>query len=298
MNKELRNFLDNNNIIIKKITIKHDVIIIIADNKKFVIKKKNKELEKLFSYLNSRGFSYFPNIIYSTDNYDIYKYIEGVQLPKEEEGIDIIKLLTILHSKTTYYKDVDEDYYKEIYESVIDRIQYLYNYYDDMVDVINNIEYMSPSQYLFIRNISIVFQALNYSKNNINKWYDIIKEKKRIRMVNIHNNLTLEHYILSDKPYFISWRFSKRDMPIYDIINFYKKYYNVLDFCELLRIYELHYPLLKEEKILLFSFISIPNKIEFNDNVYDMCIKINNFYEYLSCSEKLISDINSKAEKS
>ena len=196
----------------------------------------------------------------------------------------------MLHSKTTFYKDIDEDYYKEIYEEINSKINYLENYYNDIAEIIEKEEYMSPSNYLFVRNITLVFQALNYCKQNISKWYDIISEKKRLRVVNIHNNISLDHYLLGNKPSFISWRLSKRDMPIYDLINFYKKYYLELDFCELLRNYELTYPMLPEEKILFFCLISLPEKIEFNDSEYKLCQKIKKFYDYLNTSDKFIMD--------
>ena len=90
---------------------------------------------------------------------------------------------------------------------------------------------MSPPSY----SISKLFSALNYAKNNIDKWYSIIEKKKRIRIVNIHNNLSLDHYLLSERPYLISWRLSKKDLPIYDLLKLYKKYYKELDFFDLLK---------------------------------------------------------------
>ncbi len=297
MNKEIRELFDDNNIVIRKITIKNNVKIVDVGTDKLVIKKRDKNLEDLFKYLNGRGFNFFPAIKYKTDNYDIYDYIEGVSLDREEEAIDIVKLLSVLHNKTTFYKDIDDAYCKEIYEDFIDQIEYLNNYYNDWANIIEKEEYMSPSNYLFIRNISKIFQALNYCKININKWYDLIKNKKRIRIVNIHNNLSLEHYLFADKPYFISWRLSKKDMPIYDIINFYKKYYDELDFSDLLRIYELQYPLLKEEKLLLFCLISMPGKLEFNEREYDMCLKVSNFYNRIYSSEKIINDTEEKIKE-
>ena len=290
MNKELRQLFDKKNIITKKITIKHNVTIIDTGTKKLVIKKRTKNLNNLFKYLNSRSFNYFPEITYQTKNYDIYEYIEDVELSKEERALDIIKLTTMLHSKTTFYKDIDEDTYKELYENILERIEYLTNYYNDYAEIIEREEYMAPSKYLFIRNITKVFQALNYCKYNIEKWYDIINEKKRIRIVNLHNNLSLDHYLLSNKPYFISWNESRKDMPIYDMINLYKKYYLDLDFCELLRNYEISYPLLPEEKILFFTLISIPDKLEFSKSEYNNCQKVKKFYDYLNTSEKLLSD--------
>lgn len=297
MNRELSELFREKNITTKKITIKKDVRIIDTGSKKLVIKKREKDQSKLFAYLLSRSFDFFPKILYKTDNYDIYEYIKDVDIPREERALDIIKLTTLLHLKTTFHKDVDEDYYKEIYENIVNKINYLENYYNDIAEIIEREEYMSPSNYLFIRNISRVFQALNYSKYNIEKWYKIIDEKKRIRVVNIHNNLSLEHYLVGEKPCFISWKYSKRDMPIYDLIKLYKRYYANLDFCELLRNYEIPYPLLPEEKLLLVSLISIPERIEFNESEYNLCLKIKKFYDYLNSTEKFISDYFPEKQK-
>ncbi|MBQ6494554.1 MAG: hypothetical protein IJI49_00975 [Bacilli bacterium] len=290
MNREIRELFDNNNIIIDKITIKSSVLIIDSGSNKYVVKKKNTVIDSLYRYLRSRNFYHFPNILYETDNYSVFEYINGINIPNEEASVDIIKLCSLLHSKTTFYKDVDEDYYKKIYEDVIDRINYLYNYYDDFANIIDSEEYMSPSNYYFIRNVSLLFSNLNFCRYAIEEWLKLIKEKKRIRVVNLHNNLSLDHFLLSDKSYFISWEKSKRDMPIYDLINFYKKYYDDFDFSELFGIYESFYPLLREEKLLLLCLISIPDKLLFNDNEYDMCNNINNFYNYIKASLRIVED--------
>ena len=290
MNKELRELFDENNLITKKITIKNNVRIIDSGEEQFVIKRRDKKLDSLYKYLKSRSFDYFPEILYQTDNYDIYHYIEDAPITKEERGNDLIKLVTLLHNKTTFYKEIDDNTYKELYENTISRIEYLNNYYQDIIEIIEKEEYMSPAHYLFARNISKLFFNLNYCRDKIDKWYKIIEEKKRIRIVNLHNNLSLDHYLLNDKPYLISWRLSKKDIPIYDLIQLYKKYYQELDFYELLRNYEMNYPLLKEEKILFFCLISIPEKIDFNDTEYELCKKIQDFYNYIFSTEKLIND--------
>lgn len=290
MNKELRDLFDQNGIITKKITIKNNVRIIDTGEEEFVIKRREKNLDPLYQYLKSRSFDYFPEILYQTDNYDIYKYIKDVPISIEERAGDLIKLVTLLHSKTTFYREIDDDTYKELYENTIERIDYLNHYYQDIIEIIEQEEYMSPSNYLFARNISKLFASLNYCRYQIDKWYEMIEEKKRIRIVNLHNNLSLDHYLSNEKPYLISWRLSKKDIPIYDIIQLYKKYYNDLDFCELLREYEIYYPMLKEEKILFFCLISIPEKIEFHDSEFELCKKIQKFYQYLFTTEKLIND--------
>lgn len=290
MNRELRKLFDDNNLLIRKITLVNNVKIVDTGNERIVIKKREKSLDELFKYLKSRSFDYFPEIMYKTDNYDVYRYIEDTDIEKEEKLLDIIKIVTMLHSKTTFYRDIDDDTYKELYEKIIDRIDYLYNYYNDIVEVIEGYEYMSPSNYLFVRNVSKLFASLDYAKYQINNWYNIISEKKRVRIVNIHNNLKLEHYLLSDRPYLISWENSKRDIPIYDLIKLYKEYYNNMDFCELLRLYEGYYPLLEEEKSLLFCLITIPKKLEFLGREFDMCKKVKEFYDYMNSTDRLITD--------
>lgn len=297
MNHEIRNLFDDNKIITRKITLVGNVRIVETDDDKLVIKKRVNDLDETFKYLKSRSFEYIPEIIYKTPNYDVYKYINDSTLDDEEKILDIIKLVTLLHSKTTYYKEIDDDTYKELYENTINQIDYLYNYYNDIAEIIESNEYMSPSNYFFIRNISKLYASLDYAKYQINNWYNIIEEKKRIRVVNIHNNLSLDHYLFDNKPYLISWNLSKKDIPIYDLITLYKRHYKELDFCDLFRVYESHYPLLKEEKSLLFCLLSIPDKLDFNDKEINLCIKVKKFYEYLFSTDKLINDYMPFLEK-
>lgn len=290
MNRELRNLFDEKNLIVKKLTLINNIRIVDTGDEKLVIKKREKKLDDLFHYLRSRSFECFPEIIYSTDNYDIYKYVDDTKLEREEKLLDIIKIVTMLHSKTTFYKDIDDDTYKELYEKIISRIDYLYNYYSDIIEVIESYEYMSPSNYLFARNVSKLFASLDYAKYQINNWYNIIEEKKRIRVVNIHNNLRLEHYLFDDRPYLISWDKSKRDIPIYDLISLYRNYYNEVDFCDLFKLYEGYYPLLEEEKYLLFCLVTIPEKLDFNGKEFELCKRVKKFYDYMNATDRLIND--------
>ena len=293
MNKELRELFDKNNIITKKITLKNNVKIIDDGNDRLVIKRRDKDLNDIYKYLKSRSFDFIPNLVYQTDNYDVYNYVDDYEIDIEERAQDIIRLVSLLHSKTTFYKDIDDDTYKELYESVTHQVDYLINYYNDIAEVIEKEVYMTPSHYYFIRNISKVFASLNYCRFYIDKWYKIIEEKKRIRITQIHNNLSLDHYLVGDNnPSLISWRKSKKDIPIYDMVNMYKKYYKDLDFYELLRKYEMSYPLLEEEKYLFFVLISIPEKLDFRDNEFNVCKRVNDFYIYLFSCEKLITDYN------
>ena len=271
---------------INKLTIKSNAKII--DNKIVIKERKNNNIDKTYRYLKSRSFDYFPEPIEIDNTKEIYPYIDDTEEPIEQKAIDLTHLVSLLHNKTTFYREVDIDKNKEIYEDILSRLEYLNNYYTDLITLIEKEVYMSPSSYLIARNINIIFQSIYFSKDKIEEWYKKIENNKNERVVNIHNNINLNHYRKSDKPYLISWNKSKIDKPIYDLLTFYQNHYLELDFDDLFHYYESNYPLKEEERILLFTYMAIPPKIEIEDSEYKMCIKINKIIDYLYKTSNLI----------
>lgn len=292
MNNNLREILAKYDIPINKITILSNAKIV--DDKIVVKERKNEDIDKTYSYLKSRSFDYFPEPIAMFDKYELYPYIDSGYEPKEQKAMDLMYLLSLLHSKTTFYREVDIDRNKEIYENIVNDLDYLNNYYSDLITSIEKEVYMAPSSYLIARNINIIFESIYYSRNIIESWYKKIENNKNERVVNIHNNITLDHYIKSEKPYLISWNKSRIDSPIYDLLSFYKNHYLELDFDDLFNYYESSYPLKEEEKLLLFSYMSIPDKIELENDEYRMCIKINKMIDYLYKTSNLIMNYQKK----
>lgn len=231
-------------------------------------------------------------MIREDDNYFYYKYVMDIDEPNEQKIIDLINILSLLHSKTTMYKEVDIDYYKYIYEDIKKEIDDSYNYYNLIMDNIDSIVYMSPSNYLIARNISLIYGAIDFARRNIDIWYKLIENKRKVRVVVVHNNLSLEHYIKYDKPYLISWDNSKIDMPIYDLISLYNNHYLDFEFSELLDIYFNKYSLMKEELILFLVIISIPKKIIYNDSEYKNVINIRRQLDYIYKTSELVKKYN------
>lgn len=276
-----------------------NVTIVDTNNKKYVIKEKNREDKtSIFKYLNSRSFDYYPRILSDkTDAYEITEYVEQVDMPDEQKMLDMIDLVALLHSKTTHYEEVDEEEYKEIYEDINNNIAYLYSYYNDLLSIAENSIYMSPSQYMLALNISKIFGALNFCKDEIDKWYSIVKEKRKQRLVVLHNNLDLSHFIKNKSAYLISWNKSKIDIPIFDLYKLYRRHSLNYDFSEIFKRYEHSYPLLEEEKKLFFILISMPDKLEYSESEYQMCSEISNIIENLARTENFISPYYSKNTK-
>ena len=270
-------------------TLKGNVTLLHTTSGDFVIKKKNNDIKSIYSYLKSRNFDYFPNLIDdSRSDVNVFEYVEEVSMPEEQKAQDLINTVSLLHNKTTYYKVVSEDTFKSIYESIKSNIDYLQKYYDDLINKIKTVEYMSPSQYLIIRNSSKIFSALNFCYQELNNWFNSVSGENKQRVALIHNNLSLDHFIKNEKDYLISWDRSKIDSPVLDLINFYNNNFFDLDFETLFNMYLNKYPLNENEKKLLFVVISLPKKIEIKDNEFDTCIVVRNVLDYLFKTEELI----------
>lgn len=246
--------------------------------------------QNIYDYLKTRNFNYLPKIISDkNDRYEITEHIESYDIPNEQKMIDMINLVSLLHNKTTHYEETEGDDYKEIYEDIKNNIEYLYSYYNDNINIIDTKIYMSPSEYLLARNISKIFNALNYANKELDEWYKIVKQKTKKRLVVLHNNLSLEHFIENDKPYLISWNKSKIGIPIFDLYKLYIKEGVKYEFSETLKQYEKNYPLYEEERKLLFILMALPPKIEEKKSEYEKTKEIRRIIDQIEKTEKIIS---------
>ena len=157
MNKEIRDVLDENNFILKKITLKGNVKILDNGKIKLVVKRKgSKDLANVFNYLSARSFNNYPKIVFSSKNYNFFEYVTDSVEPFPQKLTDLMIVTSILHQKTTFYKNIDSNEYKFLYENILNQVDYLENYYKDFLSLVDRNEFMSPSSYLFARNSSIV----------------------------------------------------------------------------------------------------------------------------------------------
>lgn len=293
------------NEILKKYNIKphryekNGKVIIVSDEVNKYVIKKNQRNQEIFEYLRNRSFDYYPKILNdSNDSYEISEYIYDDYIPDEQKMLDLIKLVSLLHNKTTHYKEVDFADYKTIYETLSNNIEYLYSYYNDIITLIETKVYMSPSEYLLARNISKIFGALNFSKQELEKWYKLVENKTKQRVVVLHNNLDLSHFRSNTKNYLLSWDKAKLGIPIFDLYILYKRHGLDFNFEEILKYYESSYKLQEDEKILFFILIALPDKIEFDGTLYEQTKKIGKFLDLSYKTESLISPYYTKKEPS
>lgn len=294
--KLFKKILDKNDLKVDKYTMKGKTMIVNTPLGQFALKKGN--LDNIYKYLLSRNFEYFPKVIDSNEDSTIYEFVDDVKYDNEQRAFDLIHTIALLHSKTTYYKDVDIDEYKKIFEETMEKINYIYNYYMDVINIIESKIYMSPSEYLIARNISKVFSCIYFCKNELEQWYEIVKNEKRKRVVTLHNNLKLDNIIRNKSVYLIGWEYSKIDSPIYDFINFYNNYALYFDFRSLLNEYERIFPFKEEEKKLLSVLISIPSKIPNTEKEYNKVKNVRQLLDKIYKTEMLLTPKEKEETKS
>lgn len=274
---------------IKSIRYLNSAKIIETEDENYVIKTRKRELESLFQYLNIKNFSnYLPLENSPTEPLEIYRYIEEDKINDSDKAIELVYIMSMLHIKTTTYENINLDNIKKIYEDILNKLNYLQMYYFELQDNIENREYMSPAEYLLIRNISKIYAAINFSKQTIEKWYQEKKTQKKERQVMLHNNLKLEHFLKKNNSYIINWNKARKGIVVYDFLNFYKNEYLTLEMESLFDIYKSKYQYTHTEQLLFYSLLAIPPKVELKTTNYLNTIEVRNLLTYLDKTNQLI----------
>lgn len=281
-----------------RVTKKKNVTILDSTKGSFVIKsKENEKVRDAYNYLISRKFDYFPKLADEMrSDVNVFEYIDDTPMPKEQKASDMIDIVALLHNKTTYYKEITEDKYKEIYEGLDNNINFTKNYYDNLYYRLIEEIIPSPSHYLLLRNMYKLFAALDFAHEELEEWYELVKSEKKQRVAFIHNNLETDHFIRNSKGYLISWERAKIDSPILDLINFYQKEYMNLDFETLFTKYMNSFPLNKEEQKLLFIVLSIPPMIKLEGREYVVVSKVRKELDYIFKTENLVQHFRATTE--
>ena len=273
-----------------KVTVKGNTKIFNCTKGNYVIKpKKEKDIKELYKYLSSRSFEYYPKLIEDNrSDVNVYEYIEDNSIDDEQKLYDLINLISLLHNKTSYYKEVTNDKIKSIYEELLGRVLYMEEYFNKMIFEIEDNLFVSPSGNLLLNNSSKIFESMTFLKREIEEWYKISIDSNKMRVSLIHNNLELEHYIKNKDDYLISWDNYKIDSPVLDIVKLYKRIYLNMDFSEPLKIYMEKFELTNIEKKLLFIMLVMPDEINLTDNELKNVSLVRKYLDYIYKTENLI----------
>jgi len=264
------------------------------DNNYYILKPRKIEIEDIYSNLINRNFNNFLSPIEINNSYEKYEFINELNSSDDDRSNDIVYLMSLLHNKTTSFNEVNENELKTRFEEIIKILDETYEYYSNLQNIIEEEIYMSPAEQLLMNNISKIYYLLNISRKNIEDYYEIISNKKVERKSIIHGNLKMNHILESKEKYLISWNNSKKEIPVYDLVKFYKNEYEKIELSSLYENYKSKYKLNEEEENLFISLISIPNIIKLDKTNYIDCININGLVDYVDKTIAFISKQNQK----
>ncbi len=271
---------------IKKISYFEKYIIIDSGTAKYLLKLKDSNKEELFNHLKQINYSYFmPMINDYSDYYELYPYYDDNIGGNYTKAKELLYALAILHLKTTTYLEYSQDEMKEMYENTNILIDTLGKYYLDLQDYFEGIEFLSPGQYLLMKNISKVHYLLRIAKKNLDDWF---KELESVREVLLLNNVSLNNFRVGERSYFIDFKEAKNGLVVYDLVNFYKNEVLNVDFVSLFDFYTSKYRLNKDELELFYALICIPEKIVFTKNNYQDSLKVRKFVDYVNVTLNFI----------
>lgn len=279
-----------------KVSVKGNTKIFNCTTGNYVIKnKKDKNIKELYKYLNSRSFKYYPKLIEDNrDEVNVFEYVEDNSIDNEQKLMDLINLISLLHSKTSYYKEITNDKIKEIYEELLGRVEYMEDYFNKIIFEIEDNVFPSPSGNLILINSNKIFSSLIFLKKEIEEWYKISMDSNKMRVSIVHNNLELDHYIKNENEYLISWDNYIIDSPILDIVKLYKNVYLTMEFSNPLKLYMEKFPLNEDEKKLLFIMLVMPDEINLTDNEIKNIAIVRKYLDYIYKTENLIRPYYSK----
>lgn len=289
MNNEIRSIIKEHNL--KPISYRKikKAYIIDTKNERLVLKTNTNNYD-IYKYLSSRGFNCFPPNYNTKGNYDLTSFIEDNSMNNSQKLNDLISVVASLHKKTSYTREVDLDDIKELYEKLAKKINNGIKFYSELNDYIDTLMFYSPGEYLLIRNISLIYFMLEFTRRKLDEWYHDIKNEKSIRNSLIHNNLDLDHLLINNGYYLISWDKATFSYPIDDLYQLYSNYYSMMEFNDFLKIYQGINNLNKLELDLLLIELAIPSVIEFTNDTYLDTKKINNMLFYLNKIYKMIKN--------
>lgn len=286
-----------NDLIIYRCYYVHGEKVIETDKGKFFVTPKCNDKEQLFRFLEKRDFPFFlPIYKIDRDSYEIYPYHDDF-MSADDKAVDLIHILSLLHIKTTSYQEVSIDSVKKNYEELLEKVNSLEQYYHQLQEDFESHVYMAPDEYLFIRNVSLLYENLILCKNYINQWYQTKSNSQRERVVLLHKKPWLSNFVDQKTPYFTHWDLSEKGYPIYDFLSFYKKHYLELEMSSLFQIYQSKFQFNDEEKYLFYCLLLLQDKILFSNDHYQNTVVVHQYIIYAFKVKEFVLKQNQKNQE-
>ena len=283
---------------VQKYSYQKDIRFLQLPDQKVVVKpKKRYDLETVYRYLQDHHVTSYVSPLAIEKNEVLFPYCEDALLTADEKAKKMLYTLSIWQNKTTTHQRLDIDEVKARYEMYRKKIADTNLYYHNLQDMIETKVYMSPSEYLLVRNSSLIYAALAYSQQALEEWYQRIQQKKSKRQVYCHGKCELSHFLGSDNGYFISLENAHLGDVWEDFTCFYRQDFQQVDMISSFHFYQHKYPFTKEEQLALYVELSLPEIIDIYPSSLQKCQQLTKFIEYLMRTSEFLSEQQKKNQE-
>lgn len=170
-----------------------------------------------------------------------------------------LKKIADLHLKSQFSSNISNSFYLETYSYINEKEQETTQLLDKMMEDIERIDYKSPSQWYYTLNYTKLLKSIEKSKDCLNKFHELTKDKSVIRQVITHQNFDYNHIFIS-KDKIISNEKMTICSPIFEIKSLYDhSYFGSIDLSGCLKEYFEKFSFEDYEIEWLLALLYIPN---------------------------------------
>ncbi len=233
---------------------------------------------------------------------------DEVKGESEQRNKQMFRELARLHTLSVKDKEISSEEREDHYESTKSRWERQKSFLEEFVRMADNKWYMSPFELQYTAYHHDILQAMNYSVQKLNDWYEETKDDKKMRTVITHGKVSINHFLYSENGYghFINMEEAGEAAPHFDLLPFvigqlktYPKQAD--DILELLSTYQQYFPWREGELVLFNSYLASPENCvrvveEFFHKKSDLtesalCRKLQTQYWLLKNAEYMIMKI-------
>lgn len=279
-------------LIIEKVEKNPTYILLYGKEKIYLFKEKENSKKELFQFLETIQYPYYVPLLNDYDDpYELYPYYEDTIKEDSMKGKELINALLSLHLKTMSEEDLEDNTKEDIYERIKKELTEKEAYYEELQKYSESFPFPRVDYYYLLNNISIIYKSIWWSKELLEKWFQL--KSHSIYKSYVLHNAYLKNFKISHISYFINFEECYRDYRIYDLLNFYKEDQLKISMPPLIKAYNNQSPLTKSELLLLNCLLLIPNTIHFTEDVYNNTVqikyeldKIDKTFQFLSEKDK------------
>lgn len=226
--------------------------------------------------------AYKDNKLFSISSWVDEDYIESKDLKLKY----YLSRIGQMHKKTMFSSNVTSSFFKEVVMQIEEKQQETFQQLDFLMSKIERKDYKSPFEWYYSLNFYLMIESLDKSKQKLEQFKTLIKDKNIIRQVITHQNFSYDHIFIS-KDKIIGNDKMKIASPIYEIVSLFSKtYFGSVDLSGCLDEYLKEFSLEDYEKEWLLSLLYIPSIYSIQKNDFkNMTNTMQNIFKYRSVCE-------------